>query len=578
MLVLDKIKAGIIALLLFSLLPLIGHAEPPADASQVVLDSAVGAESWEQFQNLINVIERTRETLIERRAEHHNAVTDKERARISQEIEQISLDIQQLQLALEMMLTGGADISLFRTKTEEEKIDWRTQLESVFEPILVEMRRLTERPRQIERLRNELAFFQERLDVAEGALLSISTYRQNAPTAKLKKDFENIEEPWRRKRDDLKNRLALAKFEQKEAMSPSRSTQRNPTEALKELLGGHVLNLALALLVMGVVYAVLKLFAGIYHRAVMRRAQTRKVFLARFGNLLFYFFTGLVVLLSGMGVLYLRSDWVLLALLVIALAGAAWALQKSLPRFVTEMKIMLNLGPVREGERIVYQGLPWRVNALTFSATLQNPLLDGGFLQVPVRELVTFQSRRFTENEPWFPSRVGDFVLFDEATFGKVIAQTPETVQVQVRNAIQAFTTTAYLDKSPRNLSTEGFDLIMSFGLDYQHQADITTTIPQTLAAYLREGVAKSAVGEALKELRVEFEYANSSSLDLAIVATFSGAAAEKYTDTRRLLQRLAVEACNEFGWVIPFNQLSVRVASDMATSPVPSQMAVSRG
>jgi len=530
--------------------------EPTTSATSAAID-----ENWAQFQNLLGVIDSTRRTLMERQSEYKNAVTDKERARITEEVEQVSLDLQQLQLALEMMLTGGADISLFRAKNEEGKVDWRAQLESVFEPILVEMRRLTERPRKIDRLRNELAFFQERLDVAEAALLSISTYRENAPTEQLKKDFAAIEEPWRRKRDDLKNRLTLTKFELKETLEPSRVPGRDPTEVLKDLLGGHFLNLALALATMAVVYGFLKFLAGVYHRVVMRRAQTRKVFIARIGNLLFYFFTGLIVLLSGMGVFYLRGDWVLLALVVILLVGAAWALQRSLPRFVTEMKIMLNLGPVREGERLVYNGLPWRVNALTFSATLQNPLLEEGLLQVPVRELVGFQSRHFSENEPWFPSRVGDYVTFDDKTYGKVIAQSPESVQVQVSHAVQTFTALAYLEKSPRNLSLEGFNIMMTFGLDYQHQAQITSEIPEIMEQHLRQGLLKSEVGSALTELRVEFELANASSLDLAIIATFTGAAADKYVQAQRLIQRLAVDACNTHGWVIPFNQIVVHTA-----------------
>lgn len=557
----NALRPLLIALLLLAVIPLSAMAEQAPSEAAAAKSGTIDDENWGQFQNLLNVINNTRQSLVERRSELGSAITDRERARITQEIEQTALDLQQLQLALEMMLTGGADISLFRAKTQEEKVDWRAQLESVFEPILVEMRRLTERPRKIERLRNELAFYQERLDVAEAAVLSISTYRENAPTPELKKDFASIEEPWRRKRDDLKNRLALTKFELKEVTEPSRAPQRDPAQALQDLLGGHVLNLALALVVMGIVYALLKVLAGLYHRVVMRRAHTRKVFLARFGNLLFYFFTGLVVLLSGMGVFYLRGDWVLLALVVIAMAGAAWALQRSLPRFVTEMKIMLNLGPVREGERVVYNGLPWRVNALTFSASLQNPLLEGGTLQVPVRELVGFQSRRFDENEPWFPSAAGDYVIFDDNTYGRVIVQTPEAVQVLVLSAIQTFTATTYLDRSPRNLSREGFNLSISFGLDYQHQAEITTTIPNKMEAYLREGLSKSPVREAFKELRVEFEFANASSLDLAIIATFTGAAAGNYLGTRRLMQRLAVDACNSYGWVIPFNQLAIHMA-----------------
>jgi small-conductance mechanosensitive channel len=61
----------------------------------------------------------------------------------------------------------------------------------------------------------------------------------------------------------------------------------------------------------------------------------------------------------------------------------------------------------------------------------------------------------------------------------------------------------------------------------------------------------------------VEFDHAGASSLDVAIFALFSGEAAPSYYKMRRLLNRLAVEACNRHGWTIPFTQLTVHQAKD---------------
>ena len=62
---------------------------------------------------------------------------------------------------------------------------------------------------------------------------------------------------------------------------------------------------------------------------------------------MFYILTAVLVLLSVMAVFYVRGDWLLLGLLIILLVGAAWALQKSLPGYLMEAKLMLNLGSVR---------------------------------------------------------------------------------------------------------------------------------------------------------------------------------------------------------------------------------------
>ena len=171
---------------------------------------------------------------------------------------------------------------------------------------------------------------------------------------------------------------------------------------------------------------------------------------------------------------------------------------------------------------------------------------------------MSYQSRKYDESEPWFPSHKGDFVLFDNGTYGEVVVQTPEVVQIKVLDSIQNLPSTAYLERSPRNLSQDKFSFMMVFGLDYQHQREITTSIVNTMQSEMADAVRKESVGEYMDALRVEFEQAGVSSLDLVIIATFAGAAADRYLQIRRMLQKNAVDVCNRHDWVIPFNQLTV--------------------
>jgi hypothetical protein len=252
---------------------------------------------------------------------------------------------------------------------------------------------------------------------------------------------------------------------------------------------------------------------------------------------------------------------VLLGLFIIILVGAAWALQRSLPRYMDEAKLMLNLGAVREGERLTYGDLPWRVKSLGFYCTLVNPLLEGGTLLLPLRDLVGYHSREFATDEPWFPSRAGDYVILENGSYGQIVMQTPESVQVRVLGAIKTWRASAFIDQNPRNLSQQGFTLVLNFGLDYQHQQDITTTVRETLEQELKAEIEQAAIATCLTSLAVEFAQAGASSLDLAVIAGFSGEVADKYFQIQRLLQRLIVEACNRHGWVIPFNQITVHQA-----------------
>ena len=124
-------------------------------------------------------------------------------------------------------------------------------------------------------------------------------------------------------------------------------------------------------------------------------------------------------------VLYLFEDWVLLTLAIVFMMGLAWTSKSALPRIWGEMLLLLNMGTVREGERLSYNGIPWLVQSLNFSALLVNPELAGGRLRLPLHDLFALRSRSFEPEEPWFPSRLGDWVLLDDATLCKVILQTP---------------------------------------------------------------------------------------------------------------------------------------------------------
>src|SRR5690606_27281572 len=93
-----------------------------------------------------------------------------------------------------------------------------------------------------------------------------------------------------------------------------------------------------------------------------------------------------------------------------------------------------------------------------------------------------------------------------------------------------------YLGKNPRNLSQDGFAIPIVFGLDYQHQNTLLSDIVPTLRTYLEEQLAQQPFQPHLKALLVEFNEAASSSLNLLIVAVFTGAAAEDYWSIRRFL------------------------------------------
>lgn len=80
--------------------------------------------------------------------------------------------------------------------------------------------------------------------------------------------------------------------------------------------------------------------------------------------------------------------------------------------------------------------------------------------------------------------------------------------------------------------------------------------IPKIFEDGIRQSLLQEGYGHALKDIWVDFDQANTSSLDYKIIVTFDGSAAGDYYSIKRDLQRFAVDVCNQQQWSIPFSQL----------------------
>lgn len=549
--------------LLFALLMLVATASYSAQQTGSPATTPVGPDTWRTFENLFNTIHQAEQDRDAMRGQLRAAKSEAERERINAEIEVLEANIDNLRLALELWATGGVDVQMFYPK-KEEKFDWREEMQSAFEPIVAELKRLTERPRKMERQRSEQSFYQQRLAATEIALNNIIALKNNAPSDKMRATFSALESRWRMRQDEYKNQLALINLQMEELSTPNRPAQERAADVLQELLSGHFVNLLLAVLAAALTYGALRLANRLYTRMVTTRGR-RRPFLARLAHLSFALISMVLALLAGMAVLYTRGDWILLGLLIIVLMGAALTLQRTLPGFIKEARVLLNLGPAREGERVIYKGLPWNVKALNMYSTLVNPALRGGTIKLPVSELTALISRRYDEGEPWFPTRENDFVLLNDGSYGQVLLQTPEIVQMLVSGAPKTIPVGAFLDKHPQNLSLNGFGVSIILGIDYRHQAGVTADIKKKLEDFIAPRLKESRYGAHLKECFVEFDEAAASSLNFLIGASFTGAAADAYYNLRRQLQRLAVDACNVNNWTMPFSQMTIHIAADPA-------------
>ena len=264
-----------------------------------------------------------------------------------------------------------------------------------------------------------------------------------------------------------------------------------------------------------------------------------------------------VLMVAGpMAVFYFSEDWVLFTLSILLMIGIVFSLREAIPKYWHQIEIFLNIGSVREGERLLLDGIPWEVKNINLFTTLYNPRADL-IKRVKLRELTGLNSRPCHKSEPWFPCERGDWVILSDGTRGKVIGISLELIELIQRGGARCtYTLGDFLSASPQNLSLN-FRLKEVLGISYSNQKLATTEAPAMLKDYIGKRLLADNYDKVLLNLNVEFEKANDSSLDLVVIADFKGEAADLYNRLRRVLQRYCVDASTEFNWEIPFPQVT---------------------
>jgi hypothetical protein len=174
--------------------------------------------------------------------------------------------------------------------------------------------------------------------------------------------------------------------------------------------------------------------------------------------------------------------------------GIAWASNHALPRYWKQARIILNLGPVREGELVVYQGLPYRVSRIHLASELTNERLEGGIIHLPLKDLLDMRSRPIATNECWFPTSTGDTILLPQESIGTIITQTPEFVRIKLLGEqIQTCATDEFLKLSPINLSN-GFRIVANIHFDNNHQDRLINKMIDSLTESVQTEIGKTII------------------------------------------------------------------------------------
>ena len=544
--------------LLLLMLPLSG----PAQAANEVAEQADTDNAIQTIETL-NSLMRLQEDLLRDRARLTKnlqaAKVEAEKKGIQSQLDKLEGDLAKTTKNLSE-IAAGADINSLRT-TEVARFDFQEELFSLLRPAMKEMKDMTSHVRQKSDLRDKIAYYNTKLPVAEYAVASINSLLQASNDKALKKYLQSTMIDWNKQLTFMQSELQSAQLQLEKLEQSEASLSEASQSYLKSFFQARGLYLTQSLLVVILVLVLSRVSRAIMVRLIPGYKAEHRSFRLRLMDLLHRMLTIILMIIGPMVVFYVVEDWVLFSLGILLLIGVGLTLRHALPRYWQQIQLFLNVGSVREDERIDLDGLPWRVRSINIFSILENPTA-GISQRVRIDELVGLKSRPFQKDDPWFPCLRGDWVLLSDNMRGKVVGITQELVELVARGgAHRTYRTAEFLSLSPVNLS-RNFRLKETIGISYNLQKESVTTIPEQLRAFIEQRTKESEYAGKLLNLRVEFERANTSSLDIVVIADFDGSVADLYNRLRRTLQSWCVAACNEYGWEIPFTQITLHQAN----------------
>ena len=489
-----------------------------------------------------------------------NQASEADKTRLREQITELQQRIRELSESFEKTAVSGASLRSL-SSTEASSFDWRDELVQIARPIFDSLKDATAKPRRIAELRASMDAQQQQLVQTEKAIETLARYQQAQLPPSVASGLEDLNRSWQARRSELELSLKAATEELDFLESQEVLLFENMGNAVYEFILGRGLTLLMALLAGLVVWYLLRSLRRLGRRR-RRRGTTPDDSRAAQIRLLLYAYHLLSIVLVTLAVLsvfYVRGDVLLLSLAIIALIMLALGVWRFLPGYIQEARLLLNAGAAREGERVIYQGLPFRIASLNLYSELQNPEL-GGTLRLPLAALAQMSSRP-NSGEIWFPTSAGDYVLLPDGSFGQVLEQSVELVRLKILGSILQYSSAEFLHLGVRNLSREGFGIAAVFGIDYQHQHIALDRVPQAFREGLEQAFDANDYGDGVKSLLVDFKEAATNSLDYLIYVTLDGDKAASYFAITRLIQQTCVDICNREGWGIPFTQITLHRA-----------------
>lgn len=462
------------------------------------------------------------------------------------------------------MAFGGINPHLLANRAQNsDDFKWQEELLVIVKPLFAEMRSLTEKPRERDRLNYENVELESKYKAISDGLKALSAIPEDQMTPETSKRVTALSKQWTRYQQELLNQKNILNLQLKELEDAEVPLEERIKNALNSIFLGRGLILLMAILSgVGIVLVFGVGVKRIYIRFEQKRLKQRKARKVNTRIRFLWIIYNVVVYVSAMlaflSVIYVQGDMVLFGLAILLIFFGIISLRNYAPRYVSELKIFLNLGAVREGERIMYRGIPWEVKRLSFYCTCVNPVLENGRIRISLSEIANLNSRPFNSEEEWFPTEVGDNIFLPDGNYAKIKRQTPEMVYLDSFFREIMIPSSDFYSMRIQNVA-DGFYVSPTFGLDYSHTDLPIAEVSSAFEAKVRERLNDIGVTQYLRSISVQVKrIVYGQAIEYAVVMEYEGECAGSYFRIERLTNHACLEVCQEKGWKLPRQQILV--------------------
>ena len=295
-------------------------------------------------------------------------------------------------------IAAGVGFSLISNE-QDARFDLQAEMLSLMEPVVREMRYMTSDVRKKSDLREEAVFFRTRIPQVKAAMENVTALLEKTEDKALKAYLQDVLGDWSGHLANMESKLQALELQLSRIESAETSFTDSSQTYLKSFFQKRGLYLTQAVLVVLAILLISRLSHTLLTRLLSGYRKEHRSFRVRLLDLVHRMVTVALMIIGPMVVFYIAEDWVLFSLGILLLLGAAWTLRTAVPRYWHQIRIYLNIGSVREGERIFLEGLPWRVQKIDIFTLLDNP--KAGISQrIAIENLVDLKSRPVRKDEP----------------------------------------------------------------------------------------------------------------------------------------------------------------------------------